>query len=608
MVCFVLLLPSLFISPLVLSCFLLFNSLLTLYPTTVIIIHDALTPTSIIIAVQADDLPNPHLKPVDAHLLAFKSTPWIGTLPFKGHFCLDTEVFCASSEQTHDLFQYLHSWYKGLKNIVRFNPLMYPITCGFVGKDSGGQKLITDLCQSARSHGNFALASNGNGSRRREQRVLLCSNGRRYCPPSSEKTEAAVAMEGIESESYRVTTYIGDKKNSRGSNSSGEPMKKRSSTLRDTTCTCPARITIRLDENSFFLVCGLGDNQHKGHPPMSHHEITNRKRFLDAGSLEDVSAMAVANIQPSQAALFTKTRTSEIFTRRQMAYVQGFSRMAKDLLDLEDDANLSSGEVSPSDRMLKYLHKSGASYVCLYHNVKTKEVRGNNAKAARIECNIDDNGDHLTSISTDAGEPSRRLLPLEVTETSDFKDYAQQSRHAVGARDDQDILIACCWVLPDARRLFQAFPEVLCVDGTHETNNESRPLLSLSVKDSNGKVTVVVRCFAPNERSWFFRWLFQEALPVLLGRQTLKLVKLVMTDGDAQETAQVDYAISRVFVNAIRTRCGWHLVHQGWKRHVHGLGVRAGKTQAAKLQVKVIQNWLYSWMRRGVHCIEEYEM
>ena len=88
MVCFVLLLPSLFISPLVLSCFLLFNSLLTLYPTTVIIIHDALTPTSFIIAVQADDLPNPHLKPVDAHLLAFKSTPWIGTLPFKGHFAL----------------------------------------------------------------------------------------------------------------------------------------------------------------------------------------------------------------------------------------------------------------------------------------------------------------------------------------------------------------------------------------------------------------------------------------------------------------------------------------------------------------------------------------
>jgi hypothetical protein len=79
-------------------------------------------------------------------------------------------------------------------------------------------------------------------------------------------------------------------------------------------------------------------------------------------------------------------------------------------------------------------------------------------------------------------------VPLEVAETSAFKKYALESRLTVGAREDQDILIACCWVLPEGRRLFHAFPEVVCVDGTHETNNESRPLLTLSVKDSNGKL------------------------------------------------------------------------------------------------------------------------
>ena len=101
--------------------------------------------------------------------------------------------------------------------------------------------------------------------------------------------------------------------------------------------------------------------------------------------------------------------------------------------------------------------------------------------------------------------------------------------------------------------MFHAFPEVVCVDGTHKTNNESRPLLTLSVKDSNGKVTVVVRCIAPNERSWFFRWLFQEALPVLLGAQSLYSVKLIMTDGDSQEMSQVDFAISSYFVNAVHS-------------------------------------------------------
>ena len=112
-------------------------------------------------------------------------------------------------------------------------------------------------------------------------------------------------------------------------------------------------------------------------------------------------------------------------------------------------------------------------------------------------------------------------MPLEVSETADFKEYAQKSCYAVGETDDQDILIACCWVLTSGRRLFRAFPEVVGVDGTHETSNEGLPLLTLSVNDSNGNVIVVVRCFASNERSWLFRWLFQEAIPVLLGKETI---------------------------------------------------------------------------------------
>ena len=541
---------------------------------------------------------------MDAFLTAFKTATWIGSLPLNGHLCLPSEDFCASSEMNHDLFEYTtSSLYKGpMKFIVRFSPLLYPIVGGF-GKDSGGQKLITDLCQSARSHGNCALISNGSSAKAcKDQRVLLCSNGRKYHR----------CLEGAKADStYRVTTYVGDKKNARGSNNSGKALQRRNCTQRDTRCTCSAKIVIRLDQYSFYLVCGVGDNNHRGHPPMAPNEITDRKRFLNVPTLENAAAMAAANIRPSQAALFTRTSTGELFTRGQMAYVQGFSRMAQDLMDLSHQGTAPPSDMSPSDSMLNYLQKNGASFVCLYHNGNTKEIRGPKGKAARTEGNPVDDGVNLTSLSlvtTGESAPSHKFVPLEVSETADFKDYAQKSRYAVGARDDQDILIACCWVLPDGRRLFQAFPEVVCIDGTHETNNESRPLLTLSVKDSDGNVMVVVRCFAPNERSWLFRWLFQEALPVLLGTQTLRLVKLVMTDGDSQEMTQVDYAIATYFVNAVRSRCGWHLVHQGWRRECRGLGFRKGKRDAARSQVRVIQNWLYSWMRRGVDSREEYEV
>ena len=82
------------------------------------------------------------------------------------------------------------------------------------------------------------------------------------------------------------------------------------------------------------MVCGLGDNTHKGHPSMGHNKNSNRKCFHGAACLEDVAAMAAANIQPVQAALFAKSCNGELFTRRQMAYgVQGFSIMAQSLMN-----------------------------------------------------------------------------------------------------------------------------------------------------------------------------------------------------------------------------------------------------------------------------------
>ena len=202
----------------------------------------------------------------------------------------------------------------------------------------------------------------------------------------------------------------------------------------------------------FTVSCGLGYNTHKGHAPMDHDEITNRRHFLDVASLENFAAMAATNIQPAQMALFTKSRTGELFTHGLMANVQGFSRMAQSLMYLEDRGMTASSAASPYDNMLDCLQKVGALYVCLSHNGKTNVVYGNTIKSARMEGNHDDNGDQLTSRSVvvaDESAPSHKARPLADTDTADFKEYAQKSRHAVDARDGQDILIACCWILPD---------------------------------------------------------------------------------------------------------------------------------------------------------------
>jgi hypothetical protein len=202
--------------------------------------------------------------------------------------------------------------YKGSKHIIWISPSLYPITGGF-GKDSGGHTLITDLLKAAKSFGNCALVPNGYGLCSptnvtdlvlSEQCILKCSNFRKYL--SEQGGISSTLNQGTGTGSYHVTTYTGDKKNARGCKSSGLALNWRNSNLHGTSCTCRAKFTLRIDHNSFFLVCGIGDNQHTGHPPLLANEIRNCKRFLDISTLETVAAMSVANIQPAQAALFTK--------------------------------------------------------------------------------------------------------------------------------------------------------------------------------------------------------------------------------------------------------------------------------------------------------------
>ncbi|KAI2496181.1 hypothetical protein MHU86_18320 [Fragilaria crotonensis] len=191
--------------------------------------------------------------------------------------------------------------------IVRFSPLLYPTVGGFVGKDSGGQKLITDFCQASRSHNNCALISNGSIAKAcKDQRVLLCSSRRKYHH----------CLEGAQADAYCVTTNIGDKKILEDPRTLERNCDDVIAHNAIQGALVPQELSSKnWTRTAFHLVCGVKDNNHRGHPPMAPHEITNCTCFLDAPTLENAAAMAAANIPPSQAALFTRSSTGELFTR-----------------------------------------------------------------------------------------------------------------------------------------------------------------------------------------------------------------------------------------------------------------------------------------------------
>ena len=80
---------------------------------------------------------------------------------------------------------------------------------------------------------------------------------------------------------------------------------------------------------------------------------------------------------------------------------------------------------------------------------------------------------------------------------------------------------------------------------------------------------------------------------------------MISTDGDSQETSQLDLALMRYFPSAVRTRCIWHIVDRGMKtwyptfRTVHGA---TGCSKECHDKVRdTVRRWIFSWASPG-HC------
>ncbi len=376
---------------------------------------------------------------------------------------------------------------------------------------------------------------------------------------------------------------------------------------------CKVHFILEFDKHTFFIKCGIGEGVHTKHPAKDKTERSTRARFVDKGMMVYQKELAVANIQPGQTAAAVNRKFDVSLTRRQVAYHQGLAKLATDMADADELEKADALGLSQIDHFIEMLKKRGASYCSIYHRKdpsaselpKPKKSK-NNVITAPTNPTVATSDDVLWTETASPGnaEPECAIVGEPDALGEDMIKYARESRVAVNATDDQDVLIALVWVLPHGKRLFRAFPEVNFIDGTHKTNNENRPLITGGVRDADGKVSVVFRALVPNERAWLFRWLFHVALPSLLGSSYCELVCIQITDGDSQETSQLDHALKTVFRNSKRRRCGWHIVEKGWQRHMKGSLV---KSDAALHVASVVKNWLYSLMK-DIETATEYEM
>ena len=130
------------------------------------------------------------------------------------------------------------------------------------------------------------------------------------------------------------------------------------------------------------------------------------------------------------------------------------------------------------------------------------------------------------------------------------------------------MVVGIAFTAPFEAKEFTFFPYLIHVDAIVDTNKNTFPLVTIAGKDSYGKMFIILRAFLPSKKSWAYRWLFQTVLPHLLDGDALSQNKAAVSDGDSQEINQLCSAIMWFFPQAIRIRCGWHIVDCGWERVV----------------------------------------
>jgi hypothetical protein len=413
---------------------------------------------------------------------------------------------------------------------------------------------------------------------------------------------------------------------------------------------CSAKLSLRIakygqQDGFIHLVTGFGDSSHVHHsrpndgdlPALKRHTTEDTQRLIKDGHLASTGSSALRYLVLKNKNVFVQKTT--------MRSIQ----LAPDFLTA--GAPSRSGQ-STASRLVNWLRVKaqdkdvGLRYTALFHRVLGGDQYHSHPKgrppASRMSLDrvndslhvqLGDGGPRTSCTSEATKDPSPHpssdfLEPLQLSWTGAEESFVPSTlpidgiygkdvltEEATNHRNllkefgvgTTRIMLGAAWVDQEAWREFCRYPECLFVDTTHGTNNESRPLLLLVGRDSNSKAFTICRIFMPNETAAFYRWVFLEALPLLLGEENLGRVKLIVSDGDSQEFNAIDEGIFHVFKGARRGRCAYHVVQKTWETDFPSQTSFLLPDQADPLTT-AIKRWVYTWMDgSSCHSPEQFE-
>ena len=108
-----------------------------------------------------------------------------------------------------------------------------------------------------------------------------------------------------------------------------------------------------------------------------------------------------------------------------------------------------------------------------------------------------------------------------------------------------------------------------------------------------------------------FKYVLHYVIPEVFGNDFCKNVRAIVSDGDPQLIKIIDNAIFKIYTNAVRQPCCWHIVDKPMQKVKKKFAPKHHTSSYfVEWLCRFLQSWLYSWMKpsAGINCREEYEI
>jgi hypothetical protein len=305
---------------------------------------------------------------------------------------------------------------------------------------------------------------------------------------------------------------------------------------------------------------------------------------MDAATRKLIQNCSKVSATPSTAMRLAHIVTGEKYSDKQMEHI---FEQVRGVVCSED--NIHPDKTTASNLLEVLDAMPNHSYLALIHDPNTELLRVKEKRVCRKKPvkGLKKDAQHLTLLTkVNAEIPSTKHVPCTVNVTDE-----DLVKSAMKLDDSEAMLLFVTWGSDEDLRYITMFPEVLSIDTTYGTNREKRPLLVFAGTDNSMKNFTALCVFLPSECEWVFRYVFEIAIPSLIGEATVDRINQINNDSDRQIYNPLTNCIldkTSPWFGCIHVLCNYHMLGKLFSMKVK-------ITDSNIMLVEYYKQWIKIW-------------